>query len=476
MNTVKLYKNPYPYPYYGNISNYKTVSATPRNQDLRSGYIDMQLTMDEIFAFNYLSFNRDGRTIYAWVENIEELSGNKLYRVHYATDAFRTYRNDLVLGTQYIARSPEPTLLEDELLSSTKETNDFLRVDYTIGDPTKRYCIVQVRNDSESENDISNTPGQPTPYEIYACPYDVNNWGAAEPIRNLIVDLKNDAQSTNIVTIYSVPYVDLDAFISWPLFVKRPDGSSTRIEGWYEMKNHNWGSLQGCLTTFTDIGFPPNLTKTRHSVKLIFPDAGIMNIPDEFLYYENLCVRQDIDIFSGACNYMLCLDPMTPTHLSVRGTTLSTIPILSNPYDTYLSQNQNTLAVGLLGDVANLTVGAFTGNVPAAGAGAMGLINKYSSLADAQAMIPSNPPAFLGSALVSSFNQRFWAQIISKPYDNEAEVRARYGYPQHRIGKLTIPSSGFIQTNNCSVSSNGSVPLWAINEINQLFNAGILFK
>ena len=173
---------------------------------------------------------------------------------------------------------------------------------------------------------------------------------------------------------------------------------------------------------------------------------------------------------------MLCLDTMTPTHLSVRGSTLSTIPILSNPYDTYLSQNQNTLAVGLLGDVANLTVGAFSGNVPVAGAGAMGLVNKYSSLADAQAIIPSNPPAFLGSALVSTFNQRFWAQIISKPYDNEPEVRARYGYPHHRIGNLTIPSSGFIQTNNCSVSSNGSVPMWAINEINQLFNAGILFK
>ena len=62
------------------------------------------------------------------------------------------------------------------------------------------------------------------------------------------------------------------------------------------------------------------------------------------------------------------------------------------------------------------------------------------------------------------------------PYDNEIEVRERYGYPYNRISALSIPASGFIQTQNCNVSSNGSVPLWAINEVNQLFNGGIHFR
>ena len=54
MNEVRLYKNPYPYPQYGGISLYKTIQATPRNQNLKSGYIDVQLTMDEIMNFNYI--------------------------------------------------------------------------------------------------------------------------------------------------------------------------------------------------------------------------------------------------------------------------------------------------------------------------------------------------------------------------------------------------------------------------------------
>lgn len=473
MNTVKLYKNPNPYPYYGAITEYKSIQASPRNQDIRGGYVDVQLSMDEIFNFNYISFTRDGRTIYAWVENIEDIGGNKLWRVHFMTDAFRTYRNDLVLGIQYIARSPNPTLLEDELLSSTKETNDFLRVEYTIGNPSYRYCAVQVRNMGGGEV-LSNTPGQPSPYRFYFCRYSVNNWTSSTPLMGLMELFSHNAKTVNIVTLYSVPYVNTEDLTPTSLVVHFADGQSTVIDGWYML--HENDSPVGTFRTFADLEFPPELTKTRHSVRLIFPDAGIMNVPDEFLYYPDLCIRQDVDIFSGACNYMLCLNSLTPTHLSVRGSALSSIPILSDPYDTYISQNQNTLAVGLLGDVANLTLGMATGNVVAMGMAGKSLVDTFSSLEDARNSIPSNPPAFLGSALVSAFNNKFWAQIMNKPYDNETEVRERYGYPCHRIGQLTIPSKGFIQTNNCSVSSNGSVPMWAINEINQLFNAGILFK
>ncbi len=430
--------------------------------------------MNEIFAFNYISFTRDGRQIYAWVENIEELSGNRLYRVHYSTDPLRTYRGDIVLGTQYIARSPNPTLLEDELLSSTQEHNDYMRIAYNIGNPNYRYCVVQTRVYTGESN--SNTPGQPSPYRFYFCRYSVNDWLNSQPINSLISRLSSSSKAENIVTIYSIPYVDTSQLIDTHLTVIYTGGNaSDPISGW-KMLGRASGGTSHLLTNFTDIGFQPELTKTRHSVQLIFPDAGIMNIPDEFLYSEGLCIRQDVDLFSGACNYILCLDRLTPTHLSVRGSSLSSIPILSDPFETYISQNQNTLAVGLLGDVASFTAGLYAGDMKTTGTAGMSLLNTFSSLGDARNAIPSNPPAFLGSALVSGFNNRFWAQMIAKPFDNELEVRERYGYPQHRIGELTIPNKGYIQTQNCSISSNGNVPLWAINEINQLFNAGILFK
>lgn len=473
MNTVRLYKNPYPYPYYGDISNYKTVLASPRHQDLRSGYIDMQLTMDEIFAFNYLSFTRDGRTIYAWVENIEELSGNKLYRVHYATDAFRTYRNDLVLGTQYIVRSPNPTLLEDELLSSTDEHNNYNIKRYNIGNPSTRYCVVQTRPPSLS-NSASNTPGQPTPYSFYFAEYSVRNWRDSGPIFDLLNRVMTGAKPSNIVSLYTIPYVDTSQLTKRELVVKQGE-DLFEIPGWYWMNDSNIYS--SAFTNVVHLDIPDDLTLTKHSINLLFPEAGVMKIPSDLLYKEGLCVRRDIDVFTGACNYMLALDDgLTPTNISVRGGALSDIPILSDPFDTYISQNQNTLKAALIGDVANLTFGAVSGNMASVAMSGKSLYNMYTSLADAQNAIPSNPPAFMGSALVGTFNNYFYQIEVTKPYDNEQEVRERYGYPQHRIGKLTIPKKGFIQTQNCSVSSNGSVPLWAINEINQLFNAGILFK
>ena len=476
MNTVTLYKNPNPYPFYGSISTYKTVSATPRNQDIKAGYIDMSLTMDEVFSFNYLSFKRNNKTVYGWVENVEELGGNTRWRVYYTTDPFRTYRGDLVLGTQYIVRGTTPTKLEDNLLSSTQEHNDYSVSKYQMSNPALRYAVVQRRRGGGGEN-MSNTVAQPTPYQFYFVPYNVNNWVGCEPLRALIDIVSGQTAATsNIVTIYSVPFIDTTGLVPTTLSVKV--GSQVidpPIAGWYHLNDLSGHSHR--FNTLTDINFPSDLTLTSHSVKLVFPEAGIMNIPDEFLKQPLVKLRQDIDIFSGACNYMLTSgNGDFPSALSVRGGSLSTIPILSSPYETYISQNQNTMAVGLLGDVANLGVGLATSDPIPAMAGGMGLVNTFSSLEDAKSSIPSNPPAYLGSALVGKFNQKFYLIVTKKPYDNASEVNARYGYPTHKLKALSIPSSGFVQTSNCSVSSNGNVPLWAISEINQLFNAGILFK
>lgn len=479
INTIMLYKNPDPYPHYNDsITIYKTLTATPRNQDLKSGYIDMSLSINDVFSFNYLSFTRNGKKVYAWVENVEELGGNTRWRVHYSTDALRTYQNDLVLGTQYIARGTTPTLLEDELLSSTQEHNDYTTMERTLGNSGSRFAVVQVRitGDDEGEEQ-SNMPGQPTPYMFCFFEYDVNNWAGTAGLHELIQYLSGaEGETTNIVTIYSIPYIDKSRLYKGNMKV-RIAGQEHKVitsDVYRIRKNIQYADV---ATNIIPISFPEGLTKTRHSVKLIFPEAGIMNVPDELLYHPTLKLRQDVDIFSGASNYMLTTNEgVTPTHLSVRGASLSTIPILSNPYDSYISQNQNTLAVGLLGDVASIGLGVATGNPLSMSAGAMGLVNTYTRLEDAKNMIPSNPPAFLGSALVHKFNQKFFSVVTKKPYDNEQEVRERYGYPIHRIQPLIIPTTGFIQTQNCSVGSNGNVPLWAIADINQIFNAGILFK
>ena len=173
---------------------------------------------------------------------------------------------------------------------------------------------------------------------------------------------------------------------------------------------------------------------------------------------------------------MLCYNNTTPTHLSLRGSALSSIPILSDPYDTYISQNQNTLAVSLLGDVANLGLSVFTGNLAGIGSSASSMLHRFAGLEDAKTTIPNNPPAFLGSALIQKENNKFWVEIVRKPYGNASAVNERYGYPKYVAEPVTLPDKGFIKLQDCSVhASNYPVPLWAIEEINSRLNEGIYF-
>src|SRR5690554_4932359 len=162
-----------------------TVMAKPVSKNLRSGFVDVELT--NISNFNYVSYTLHGKRIYAWVTDVEHIAGNKLYRVHFSTDAYRTYINNVVIGTQFIERSPEPTNLPDPMLGSTQPTNIFYRQDYSFPNPDTRYLVVQVRQ--SPEDFISMSPAQPSMYNFYVAEYDVNNWRGSEPIVELMKEI-----------------------------------------------------------------------------------------------------------------------------------------------------------------------------------------------------------------------------------------------------------------------------------------------
>jgi len=87
----------------------------------------------------------------------------------------------------------------------------------------------------------------------------------------------------------------------------------------------------------------------------------------------------------------------------------------------------------------------------------------------------SNPPAYLGTALASNYNQLYWLVITKQKVINEVTVHNNFGYPWGMVDALVFPAAGFIQTEGCSVmSTDGSVPKWALDEINGNFNSGIL--
>ena len=407
--------------------------------------------------------------------DVEHIAGNKLYRVHFTTDAYRTYINNVIIGTQFIERSPEPTNLHDPLLGSIEPTNIFFTQTYSFPNPDKRYLVVQVRERSDWL--VSMTPGQPSMYNLYVAEYSVNNWRDSEAIVNLMNEISYGERPNNIVTLYSVPHIDItgDGFLSTVMPIRYANDDDVQVEGWkvlIDKAGNQNRFVTSCPINLEGEGF----LKTSHSFSIVVPDAGIINVPDTIAIKDNLNLKMYVDIFTGACNYILCIGN-NPTHLSVRGGATNSIPIISDPFDNYISQNQNSLMASILGDVANLGYGLYTGNPVTMTAGGTGLLNKVVSLADAKNEIPSTPPAFLGSALMPHFNKRFWVQYNYAYVDNAVKVNERYGYPKNMVDEVTIPSQGFLKLQNCSVRGTGStsVPQWAIEEINSRFNEGIFY-
>lgn len=477
MATLTFYKNPYHYPDYGSITQVgDSLQCVPVGMGLRTGTIQVKGNMADFMNCNYLSITRSGKTLYAWIDEVRYHTANS-FEVSYTVDAWRTYRDNVILGTQYIERSPRTTTKPDDLLDSENPTPTTRTLLFQIGNGAKRVFVVQTRVPSGAA--YTRSPVQPTPYQFFLIEYDVNNWQQTTPLMELMLAVSG-AEPENIVTMYSVPYFDTSQLGTQPLILE-PSGQT--IEGFKFLGNDVAPNTllfnEAAIDIDEDID---ELRRREHSVQVVIPEAGIMSIPDELLVKGNLRLRQDIDLFSGACNYMLVTGSSDYYTQSVRGSSISSIPIVSDPYDTYISQNQNALATSLIGDVASIATGVAaagaTGGMGAAiggGMAASGFNNIVSKVAQLKDMATqySNPPAFLGTALAANFNGVFWVVITKESVSNADQVHENFGYPLEMVDTLTFPSKGYIKTRGCSVRSDGTVPQWAIQEINSRFDNGI---
>lgn len=486
MAVLQFYMNEYHYPHYKEtLTTYGLpMDCTPVGMGLKSGQLRVKGTMTDFMHCNYLHLDRGGELLYAWIEDVTYLTADS-FTVSYSVDAWRTYKTQIDLGVQYIARAPQGTLdhmpKQDRLLGGMDPYNIIESKKFSIGDPTKRVFVVQMRTDSGEI--FSRSPVNPTPYQFYMTEYDVNNWTANPSLDSLLTAISG-AQPENVVTMYSIPYMDLVGLTAQDLVIHTATDNIT-VTGFKILGGTDSPTLR--LSNTTPITFDFNLRELfdgPHSVQLVVPEAGILNIPDELLAKPDLVLRQDVDLFSGASNYMLATGGTHYTN-SIRGSSISSIPIVSDPMDTYLSQNQNALATSLMGDVAMIAGGAAMAfGLPGIGAaiGGGGAMTGVSNIVQREVAKSeagnnfSNPPAFLGTALASSFNQTFWV-VTSRPgIDNRQLVHDHFGWVYEMIDTLTFPTSGFIQTEGCAVHSKPgwAVPKWALEEVNSIFNAGIL--
>lgn len=488
MMAIQFYRNKYIYPdYIPTVAAVGSeVSCTPVNFGSRTGSIKVSRQYLDMESVNYMRFKRDGgRTFWAWIETVD-VAGENMFLVSYTVDAWRTYKDVINLDSQFVTRSPVATILRDPLLASTQPYPDVSVKTFAFQKVLWRTMVVQTRVMEDGLLLYSRTPVQPTPYQFYLIDYELNNWTATAALTNLMQELSSGAETQNIVTMYSIPYMNTSALTTSPLpiYVAGTD-EPVYISGFKILTQTPDPS--GLLYVVEPITFDVDrdqMMRVPHSVQLVIPDAGVMNVPDELLYKPGLALRQDVDLYSGASNYMLVSDGEQYYTSSVRGASITSIPIISDPYDTYMSQNQNALTTSLLGDVASVAGGiglaVSTGGIGAAAGGGMiasgltGLAGTYAQNKDAGAQY-SNPPAFLGTALAGRFSQSFWMVVTKQSIQNEGLVHAENGYPLNMMTALEFPwAGGYIETKGCAVHSNdGTVPRWAIQEINQMFDAGV---
>lgn len=484
MMTVQFYSNPYNYPDFKPTLTASTnpIKCTPKGLTNKGGTLHISGAWGTILQYNYMKLTRNKNTFWAWIDDVSEHGANAVI-VKYTTDTFRTFKEKLILGTQYVLRHPYATDLKDDLLGSLEPAPE-TTVYGTYWNANKNARVLVVQATSEPAWLPNNTPVQPTPYHFYFCEYDPTKWITTKAIVDLLNAMRNNPETQNIITMYSIPYMDLTDLAPQDIPLMAGRDMKAVVSGFKMLNKGISYPAKNMLTRDRKIVCPVpykgNLSRVNHSVQVIIPDAGIMNVPDDILALGDFWIRQDVDLFSGASNYMLLAGSEKKfTGVSVRGSSISSIPIISDPFETYISQNQNALATSLIGDVANVGIGAgmFMAN-PAIGIGQMtrgvgGLVATTTNLLDQKSAIPSNPPAFLGTALANDFNDYFYVIVKKDKVDNGGSVHMFYGYPVNMIMKFSIPDSGFIQTQNCSVGGDGSVPKWALEEINTIFDNGL---
>lgn len=496
MAKLQLYKNEYIYPDYGGITKYSSEkNCTPVGMGLKTGTIRVEGTMKDFLSCNYLRITRNDKKIYGWIEDVEYLN-DLIYNVSYSIDPFRTYKNNITVGHQFVERDNDTSTKKDDMLSSNQGYPEIYRSTFYSDDSASRFLVVQVRagqkdGPADANPSFSDTPASPTPYDFFVKKYDKNKWFDDPDIAHLLNTLGGITEDNNIVTMYSVPYLNLDYTKKSRFYIKDGNGEKIGEIGNFRVVKGSEGDDMGELVReIIDVKFPEELALddlplTNHQVQIVIPDAGIMNVPTELAMDSTLKLQREVDLWSGACNYTLISEKEGiggELNVSVRGTGVSSIPVLSDMKETYLSQNQNSLSSALVGDVASMGVGvasSLVGGPVGIGAGASAIVSGLNGISSRNADTEdigskqSNPPAMLGTAMVANHSGHFWMVVTKKKVDNSSVVHGNLGYVQNMYKNAGIPDKGYLKTQGAMVSTDGTVPRWAVDEINQILNNGI---
>lgn len=535
-----------PYPYYrdieGNFS--EGIAIVNINKTSRGGSFTVRLVdKQDLYDSNYVVLTEDyGKTVYAWIEEWTR-ERNGMFTVNYKIDAFRTFKNNINFGLQYVTRldglgldnvKPIGTIKDPMIKTyglpyeSIHQAN--ASPDGNDGNNT-RYAVIQVRGrsyvggvDVSAPVNPSNNPLNPSQYRLYVTEYKLNNPnGTSFALNNLLTALRNMAETSNIVTMYSVPFINGYGQLADEELVLRvgdkPEETITgfKVIGEYDeimplqtfkttidlrgvireefLASYSDGSVQN---PYPDPGISEGLNESSgidflngDTAQLITPEGQVLNIPPSVLrgdfngdgkdtkYNSKVPIERIVDLYSGSVSTHIGEDFLT--QYSVRSGPLGEITILSDPKDSYLAQNKTSRAVGLATTIGGGILAATTGGVSLAASAAMlgptanSLIGTAAGIADSGNNY-SNQPLFLGETTGAKYNNLYHLVITTHHKEFTGKTYGRPFEEALKLNNLQVNGvKGYIQTHQCKVEG-ANAPIWAIDEINSLLDSGVFFN
>lgn len=536
-----------PYPYYkdleGNFS--EGMAIVNINKNSKGGSFTIHLNdVKDLYDFNYVVIAEEySKTIYGWIEDwVRERNG--MFTVNYKIDAFRTFKNNINFGLQYVTRldglgldSVKPIgSIKDPMIKTYGLPYETIHQanaspDGNDGNNT-RYAVIQVRGrsyvggvDVSAAVNPSNNPLNPSQYRLYVSEYKLNNPnGTSFALNNLLTALRNMAETSNIVTMYSVPFINgYGQLLDEELVLRVGDKPEQSISGFKVIGEYDdimplqtfktSIDLRGVISEefltsygdgiiqnpYQDPGISDGLNESAgidflngDTAQLITPEGQVLNIPPSVIkgitdytgapfseYKSRLRIERIVDLYSGSVSTHIGDEFLTP--YSVRSGPLGEITILSDPKDSYLAQNKTSRAVGLATTIGGGILAATTGGVSLAASAAMlgptanSLIGTAAGIADSGNNY-SSQPLFLGETTGAKYNNLYHLVITTHHKEFTGKT---YGRPFEEALELNILQlngvKGYIQTHQCKVES-GTAPLWAIDEINTLLDSGVFFN
>jgi hypothetical protein len=437
--------------------------------------------IDELWDVNYAMYqnaNFGSKWFYAFITKMEYVS-DRATDIYIETDVFQTWLFECMLMESFVVREHvSDDTIGKHLVDEQLETGEFIMDSYApVGKLGVNWNILAVSDVSlfGSTDATGNLYGHvATGLTYYPFP---NTTQGIQWMKDTIKIYTDAGKQDAIILIFTVPYLLIKSAIedpAWTLGYPIPSGTPFGWELFDEPKHVSNVN-----------GYNPRNNK-------------LFTYPYKFLYASNsdgLSATYRYEDFKNDLMNFMIFGPITPNPKVMlapndykgdglkyeHGLTLTGYPLCSWTTDTYaawLAQNGASTAVAMIGSTAALVGGVASGNLLAAGGGALGIAKELSEIHKAQIQ-PDQAKGQAGSGNLmygtNALDFYFAHMTIKAEFAKRIDAFfTMYGY---KVNTLKIPEThsrlnwNYIQTIDINIV--GQIPSNDMNRLKKAYDEGI---